>query len=305
MRVVIAGGSGFLGQALAAALARDGHDLTILTRRAAPERAGEGHRMRFVTWNPATADASWTAHLERVDVVVNLAGDSIAEGRWTPAKKQRILQSRLDATRGLVAAVGRSVSPPGVFLSGSAVGYYGSRGDEVVTESDAPGKDFLASVCVQWEQEAERAATRDTRVVCVRTGLVLDPAGGALPKMLLPFRLGVGGPLGSGRQYMPWIHRQDWVDLLRLLLTASAASGAVNATSPSPVTNAQFARTLGRVLRRPAMLPAPAFALRLAMGEMAEALLLTGQRALPAAAQRLGFTFTHPDLEGALLELLG
>lgn len=294
-----------MGRALAAALARDGHDLTILTRRAAPERAGEGHRMRFVTWNPATADAAWTAHLERVDVVVNLAGDSIAEGRWTPAKKQRILQSRLEATRGLVAAVGRSVSPPGVFLSGSAVGYYGSRGDEVVSESDAPGKDFLASVCVQWEQEAERAATRDTRVVCVRTGLVLDPAGGALPKMLLPFRLGVGGPLGSGRQYMPWIHRQDWVDLVKLLLTASAASGAVNATSPSPVTNAQFARALGRVLRRPALLPAPAFALRLAMGEMAEALLLTGQRALPAAAQRLGFTFTHPDLEGALHDLLG
>lgn len=304
MRIVIAGGSGFLGRALNAALGRDGHDLTILTRRQGLEPAGSRAGARLVTWNPSAAEAPWIDTVHGADAVINLAGDSIAEGRWTAPKKHRILQSRLEATRSLVAAIERTSAPPGLFLSGSAVGFYGPRGDEIVTESDGAGRDFLASVCAQWEAEAVRAASSRTRVICLRTGLVLDAKGGALPKMLLPFRLGVGGPLGSGRQYMPWIHRQDWVDLVRFLLSAPAASGAVNATAPSPVTNAAFTRTLGRVLRRPAILPAPPFALRLILGEMADALLLTGQRAVPSAAQRLGFRFAHDDLESALAELL-
>lgn len=304
MRIVIAGGSGFLGQSLVAALARDGHDLTILTRRQVLEPAGRHSGVRLVTWNPSVAEATWADTVHGADVVINLAGDSIAEGRWTAAKKQRILQSRLDATRSLVAAISGAASPPGLFLSGSAVGFYGPRGGETVTESDEAGRDFLASVCVQWEQDAVRAASSRTRVICLRTGLVLDTKGGALPKMLWPFRLGVGGPLGSGRQYMPWIHRRDWVDLVTFLLSESSATGAVNATAPAPVTNAVFTRTLGRVLHRPAILPAPAFALRLVLGEMADALLLTGQRVVPAAAQRLGFRFTHTELESALGELL-
>lgn len=304
MRIVIAGGSGFLGQALVTALGRDGHDLTVLTRRQAPEPAGGRPGARLVTWNPSTAEAPWATTVQGADVVINLAGDSIAEGRWTETKKQRILQSRLEATRSLVAAIGGAASPPGLFLSGSAVGFYGPRGDDVVTESDSPGADFLASVCIQWEHEAARAASSRTRVVYLRTGLVLDARGGALPKMLVPFQLGLGGPLGSGRQFMPWIHRQDWVDLVQFLLASPAASGAINATAPSPTMNAEFTKTLGRVLHRPAFLPAPAFALRLVLGEMADALLLTGQRAVPAVAQRLGFTFTHHALESALRDLL-
>jgi uncharacterized protein (TIGR01777 family) len=304
MRIVIAGGTGFLGQALLAALGRDVHDLTILTRRHILEPAGSRSGARSVTWNPSNAGAPWTGSIDDADVVINLVGDSIAEGRWTAAKKQRILQSRVDATRALAAAISGSASPPGLFLSGSAVGFYGPRGDEIVTESDRAGDDFLASVCAQWEREAVRVASARTRVICLRTGLVLDAKAGALPKMLLPFRLGVGGRLGSGRQYMPWIHRQDWVDLVRFLVANPAASGAINATAPSPVTNAEFTKTLGRVLRRPAFLPTPAFALRLVLGEMADALLLTGQRVVPAAAQRSGYRFAYQGLESALRDLL-
>jgi len=304
MRIVIAGGSGFLGQALAVALGHDGHDLTILSRRQALEPTGARSGARVVTWNPSVVEGTWADTVTGANVVINLAGDSIAEGRWAGPKKQRILHSRLEATRSLVAAIERASAPPALFLSGSAVGYYGPRGDEIVTESDGAGRDFLASVCAQWEQEAGHAASPRTRVIYLRTGLVLDAKGGALPKMLLPFRLGLGGPFGSGRQYMPWIHRQDWVDLVRFLLSAPAASGAVNATAPSPVTNVDFARMLGRVLRRPAVLPAPRFALRLVLGEMADALLLTGQRAIPSEARRLGFSFAYDDLESALRELL-
>lgn len=304
MRIVIAGGSGFLGQALTAALERDGHRLTILTRRQVRESAGSPPGARLVAWNPSALEGPWAETVHGAEVVINLAGESIAEGRWTAAKKRRILQSRLEATRTLVAAITRASAPPALFLSGSAVGFYGPRGDEVVTESNGPGSDFLASVCAQWEQEAAHATSSRTRVISLRTGLVLDAKGGALPKMLLPFRLGVGGPLGSGRQYTPWIHREDWVDLVRFLLSLPAVSGAVNATAPSPVTNAAFAQTLGRVLRRPAVLPAPRFALRLVLGEMADALLLSGQRAVPSAAERLGFRFSHHNVESALRHLL-
>jgi uncharacterized protein (TIGR01777 family) len=191
-----------------------------------------------------------------------------------------------------------------VLISSSGVNYYGSCGDEIVTETHAAGTDFLAAVCIQWEQEAGRAASPRTRAVCLRSGLVLDKAGGALPKMMLPFRFGAGGPLGSGRQYMPWIHKQDWVDLVRFLLAAPAASGPVNATAPHPVTNADFMRAVGRVMHRPAFVPAPAFALRLALGEMADALLLSGQRAVPAYAERLGYRFTHANLDTALEQIL-
>jgi uncharacterized protein (TIGR01777 family) len=185
-------------------------------------------------------------------------------------------------------------------VSGSAVGYYGPLGDAIATEQAPAGSDFLARVCVQWEAEAERAASPRTRVVCVRTGIVLAKDGGALPQMLLPFKLGAGGPVGSGRQYWPWIHRQDWIDLVRWTIQTPAASGPVNAVAPNPVTNKEFARALGRAMHRPAFMPAPAFALRLMLGEMADSLLLSGQRAVPSVAERAGFTFRYTRLDDAL-----
>jgi uncharacterized protein len=278
MKIVMAGGTGFLGRPLAEALAADHHDVLVLTR----------------------ARARWPALIDGADLVVNLAGESIAGKRWSAEQKRRILDSRVTTTRALVDAIGAAVSPPAVFVSGSAVGFYGPRSDEAVTEESPAGSDFLARVCVEWEAEAERAASPRTRVACVRTGLVLEKDGGALAQMLPPFKFGVGGPVGSGRQYWPWIHREDWINLVRWIIHTKAASGPINATAPTPVTNVEFARALGRALHRPAFLPAPSFALRLLLGEMADALLLSGQRAVPAKAERLGFRFGYRDLGQAL-----
>jgi uncharacterized protein (TIGR01777 family) len=279
MRVVIAGGTGFLGHALAASLNADGHDVVV------PPRGS-------------------TSAVDGADAVVNLSGESIAGKRWTAAQKQKSLESRIQITRGLVDAMLAAKKPPAVFVSGSAVGYYGPLGDDVATEDTPPGSDFLASVCVQWEAEARRAAPA-TRVVYVRTGLVLEKDGGALPQMLPPFWIGAGGPVGSGRQYWPWIHRADWVGMVRWAIDNAAVSGPINVSAPAPVTNRDFARALGRALHRPAFMPAPAFALRLLLGEMADALLLSGQRAIPARAQRAGFTFAYPQLDGALQAIFG
>jgi uncharacterized protein (TIGR01777 family) len=296
MRIVIAGGTGFLGTPLAAALRADGHDVTVLTRHteavAQPASA--------VLWVPDGSIGPWARAIEGADAVVNLAGESIAGARWTDAHKRRIRESRTLATRSLAGAIRATSAPPSVLVSGSAVGYYGPHGDERVTELTPPGADFLAQVCVEWEREAVAAATSRTRVVCVRTGLVLEREGGALPQMLPPFRFGVGGRVGSGRQYWPWIHRADWIALVRWVIDSPGVTNAVNATAPEPVANAEFARTLGRVLHRPAMLPAPAFALRAILGEMAGALLLSGQRAVPEAAERHGFAFRYRRLEPAL-----
>jgi uncharacterized protein (TIGR01777 family) len=298
MRIVIAGGSGFLGRPLAAALARDGHEIVVLTRGGG---AARGHaQLRSVVWTPDGETGPWSADIDGAGAVVNLAGESIAGRRWSDAQKQRILDSRLKATRSLVAAVRAAAAPPPVLVSGSAVGYYGPLGDEVATEDTPPGSDFLAHVCVQWEAEAMRAANTGTRVVCLRTGIVLEQDGGALPQMLPPFKFGAGGPVGSGRQYWPWIHRDDWIALVRWAIHTRDAAAALNATAPNPVTNAEFARALGRAMHRPAFVPAPAFALRLMLGEMADALLLSGQRAVPARAERLGFGFRYPRLDEAL-----
>ena len=241
--------------------------------------------------------------IDGAGAVVNLAGESIAARRWTAAQKNRILESRVRATRSLVEAIAKASVPPPVFVSGSAVGYYGPLGDEVSTEETRPGSDFLAQVCAAWEAEASRAATDRTRVVCIRTGLVLEKDGGALPKMLPPFWFGAGGPVGSGRQYWPWIHRDDWIALVKWAIATPAADGAINATAPTPETNRAFAQALGRAMHRPSLMPAPAFALRLLLGEMADALLLSGQRAVPAKAQRLGFTFKYSRLDDALREI--
>ena len=277
MRIVLSGGTGFLGRPLAAALTAAGHQTVVLPR----------------------AQTGWAKEIDGADAVVNLAGESIAARRWSDAHKARVLDSRLNVTRTIVNAIRDAASPPPVLVSGSAVGYYGPLGDEIAAEDTPPGSDFLASVCAQWEAEAMRAADR-VRVVCVRTGLALERDGGALPQMLPPFKFGVGGPVGSGRQYWPWIHRDDWIALVRWAIDIPSVTGPVNATAPAPVTNAEFARALGRALHRPVFMPAPAFALRLLLGEMADALLLSGQRAVPAKAQRLGFTFRYYQLDDAL-----
>ena len=262
-----------------------------------PARTPRG--VRSVAWTPNGDAGPWAREIDNAAAVVNLAGESIAAKRWTDAHKKRILDSRVLATRSLAAAIRSASTPPPVFVSGSAVGYYGPCGDEIVVEDTRAGSDFLAHVCVQWEAEAQKAGDR-TRVVCIRTGLPLERDGGALPAMLPPFWFGAGGPLGSGRQYWPWIHRADWVALLRWAIDTPSAAGPINATGPAPVTNRHFVRALGRAMHRPAFMPAPGFALRLLLGEMADALLLAGQRAVPTKAQRLGFTFRYASVEDAL-----
>jgi uncharacterized protein (TIGR01777 family) len=303
MRIVIAGGSGFLGSALATHLASDGHDLTILTRQKSDTRS-TGGRIRYEAWLPDGRSGPWARAVEQADAVINLSGESIAGKRWSASQKQKILDSRLLATRSLTAAIRESANRPRVFISGSAVGYYGDRGDETLTEASAPGSDFLADVCRQWEAAANSVADI-TRVVVMRTGIVLDRRGGALPKMLPPFFMFAGGPIGSGRQYMPWIHKEDWVRLTSFALANESIHGATNATGPQPVTNKEFASALGRALKRPSFMPAPGFALRLALGEMADALLLSGQRALPVRAADAGFTFRFSNVDDALADIFG
>lgn len=267
----------------------------VLTRRkGAPDES--------IEWHPDGSAGSLPAHLEGVDAVVNLAGENIAGGRWTAARKKRLRDSRVLSTRTLVRAIAACAQPPKVFISGSAVGYYGPRGDEPIAESSPPGTDFLARLCIEWEHEARLAESTKTRVAVVRTGLPLAKEGGALGKMLLPFKLGLGAALGSGEQYMPWIHIDDWTAMVMWLIRNDRASGAFNASAPVPVTNDTFTRTLGRVLRRPAVLRAPTLVLQAALGEMSS-MIVSGQRMVPAAAEQLGFSFSHRNLEPALRSL--
>jgi uncharacterized protein (TIGR01777 family) len=309
MKVVIAGGSGFLGSPLSWAWAEEEHDVRVLTRSLPPGQA----QHESGTGSPGITRVGWAAdgttrqlaqEIAGSTAVVNLAGESIAGPRWTAARKQALRESRLLATRSLATAIAESADPPSTFLSGSGVGYYGDRGAEALTEESSPGSDFLARLCVDWETEARPAARAGVRVITLRTGLVLDRSEGVLKKMLLPFRFFVGGPLGGGRQYMPWIHRHDWVEMVRWLVATPAVEGPVNVTAPHPVTNAEFARALGRALGRPALLPAPGFAMKIVLGEMATA-ALTGQRALPAKAQRHGYHFRYPEIAIAFRGIFG
>jgi uncharacterized protein len=302
MKIVIAGGSGFLGTALSRTLAAEGHDVAILTRLTS-NRNPAPPRVSFVQWDPNGNIGPWAKAMEGATAIVNLAGESIAAKRWSAAQKQKLRESRLLATRSLTTAIRQAAGPPIAFISGSAVGYYGDRGDETLTEASPPGTDFLASLAKDWEAAASEVASV-TRVALVRTGIVLDRRGGALPKMLPPFQMFVGGPLGTGTQYMPWVHKDDWVRLVAWMIAAEGARGPLNATSPSPVTNAEFSRALGHALKRPSLLPAPAFALRLALGEMADALLLSGQRVLPVRATDLGFSFRYSNIDEALASVL-
>lgn len=299
VKVIVTGGTGFIGKALIDSLLKEGAPATVFTRSAQP-RIPAG--VESIVWSEA--HRRWRKALDGADAVVHLAGESIADGRWSPARKKRIRDSRVAGTRMLVEALAECRRKPPVLVSCSAVGYYGPCGDERLDETAKPGTDFLAGVCTAWEREAARAAELGMRVVCLRNGLVLGRDGGALPRMLLPFHFFVGGPIGSGRQWMSWIHRADLVRLIRFVMEEESVEGAVNAVAPNPVTNREFSRTIGRVMRRPSVFPVPAFALRLVFGEMAQALLLSGQRAVPARALEAGFRFNYPELEPALKAVL-
>jgi uncharacterized protein (TIGR01777 family) len=296
MKVVVTGGSGFLGGALVAALRGDGHETTVLTRRP-PRGRGE------MQWNASPSLGPWTKAFEGASAVINLAGEPIAEGRWTAAKKRTILASRVEATQAVVAALRAAGGPGTALLSGSAVGYYGTHRDEPLDESSPAGHDFLATVCREWEGEA--AAASGARVVLLRTGFVVARDGGALPRLALPFHFFAGGPLGSGRQVMSWIHRDDWVAMARWALGHPTLQGPLNLTAPTPVTNREMAHAVGRALHRPSFMPTPAFALRLALGEMADALILNGQRVLPRIATDRGFRFRYQKIEEALAAIYG
>ena len=282
--------SGYLGQALVRSLAAAGHDVSVLTRRA--------RNRDDIVWTPNGSSGPWAGALVGVDVVVNLAGEGMADERWTPARKRALVDSRVQATSSLVEAVLGLPRPPRVFVSGSGVGIYGPRGDEYVTEATSAGSDFVAGMAVAWERAAAPVASR-CPLVLLRTAMVVGHGGGALGQMLLPFKLGLGGRLGSGQQWMPWIHLDDWVTLTVRLMNDPAATGPFNLTSPGPVRNADFTRALGSALRRPTVLPVPALGLKIAFGELAD-MLLTGQRAMPAKADAIGFRFRYPRIDEAL-----
>ncbi len=293
MKILISGGSGLIGTATSAALQGDGHSVVRLVR------PGKGAKAGDVQWDPMRATVD-VAGLEGVDVVIHLSGAGIADGRWTEARKQILRSSRIDTTRVLVDSLSRLKQKPRVLIVASAIGYYGSRGDEILTESSAIGTDFLALLCRDWEAEASRAAAMGIRTVMLRFGVVLSGKGGALPKMLTPFKLGVGGRLGDGQQWMSWIAIEDVLGIIRHAIANEQVSGPVNVVAPNPVRNEEFTRLLAAMLHRPAIFPAPAFVLRLAMGEMADAVLLSSDRVKPERMLAAGYKFRFEILEPAL-----
>jgi uncharacterized protein (TIGR01777 family) len=301
MKILVTGSTGLVGTALVSALAGAGHTICRLLR---PESAARGGAKDGfdVPWNPATKELGGAA--VGADAVVNLAGASIAGGRWTAERKALLRSSRVDTTRALVTALAKMNARPRVLVSASAIGYHGSRGDESLKEESAAGKDFLASLAQEWEAEAVKAEALGIRVVRARFGIILARHGGALAKMLLPFKLGVGGRIGSGQQWMSWVTLDDVVAILRFALETGTVQGAINVVGPGAVRNAEFTRELARALHRPALFPAPGFALRLLLGEMADALLLSSQRVVPQKLQQLGYRFLHPDLAVALAAVL-
>jgi hypothetical protein len=299
MRVAISGSSGLIGTALTEALRADGHDVLPLVRSAAGTAGGSG----AIAWDPVAGTVDARA-LERLDAVVHLAGAGIGDKRWTEARRAEILESRTQGTGLLAHTLAQLSEPPGVFVSASAIGFYGDRGDEELTETSGHGSGFLANLCVAWEQATQPARDAGIRTVVARTGIVLTRRGGALPKMLPLFRFGLGGPFGSGAQWMSWISLADEIAALRLLLTSSV-EGPVNLTAPQPVTNKQFAKALGRALRRPAVLPVPKLGPRLVLGrEMADEVLFASQRVRPRVLQDGGFDFAHSELPDALTAVL-
>jgi uncharacterized protein len=302
MRILVSGSTGFLGTALIEALAGEGHTIVRLARPDTGQPVECSARVQSVLWDPVDGQFG-AAAAEGSDALVHLAGASIADGRWNAARKNVLRTSRIEATRHLIGALSKLKQPPRVIVASSASGFYGDRGDETLTESSAPGNDFLAALCRDWEAEIARGSEFGARVVMLRFGIILAAHGGALPRMALPFKMGAGGRLGSGRQWMSWLTLAEAVAMIRFALTNSGLAGPTNAAAPNPVQNAEFTRILAKTLHRPALFPAPAFALRLAIGEMADALLLISHRMKPSKLQQTGYRFAQPELTAALTEV--
>lgn len=302
MKILVTGSTGLVGTALVSDLKRVGHTVCRLVRPGTKMEAIRGAEGFDVRWDPEKGELGGAA--VGADAVVNLAGASIADGRWTTERKKLLRTSRVDSTRALVNALAKMAARPRVLVSASAIGYYGNRGEEVLNEESAPGSDFLSEVAKDWEAEAEKAEVLGIRVVRARFGVILAGSSGALPQMARPFRFGVGGRIGSGQQWMSWIMLQDVVAILQLALENGAVRGPLNVVSAQPVRNVEFTLALAKALHRPALFPAPAFALRLALGEMADALLLSSQRVVPRELERLEYGFLHPDLGTALAAAL-
>lgn len=306
MRVFVTGGTGLVGSRLVPRLRERGDTPVVLSRKAGPAREKLGAGIDVVEGDPMVA-GPWMSKIDECDGVIHLAGENVFGGRWTPAFKQLLMDSRTKSTRNIAEALKRKPlrgdGKPKVFVCASAIGYYGPHGDEEVTEESPAADDFLAKVCVEWEREARAVESAGVRAAQIRVGIVLDKKGGALAKLLTPFRLGAGGPVASGKQYMSWIHQDDLVSLFLFALDTPGATGALNGTAPNPVTNKVFGNALGKALSRPSFMPTPGFALKLLLGEAAD-LVIQGQRVLPKKSLALGFTFAYPTIDVALKQIL-
>ncbi len=300
MNVVVAGGTGFIGSSLIPLLRLGGHDVVVLTRDTS--RAPLKADVKLVRWDGVT-QGEWAVHVRNADAVINMAGESIGSGRWTPSRKERIVTSRINATRALLESIRLGEKRPSLFISSSAVGYYGPVDSGDVTEDHPPGSGFLADVCLRWEQEASAVGELGPRVVILRTGVVIGEKGGALERMLLPFRLYAGGPVGSGKQWFPWVHGDDMAGVILFALGHPELAGPVNVVAPESVDMRAFCAALGVALSRPSWIPVPAMALRAALGEMAD-MVLTGQRVVPAKLLALGYRFRYPALAAALASVV-
>lgn len=301
MRVIITGGTGLIGRPLCAALLAEGHDVVVLSRN--PDRVkAMPAGVQLMAWDGRTANG-WGPVVDGANAMINLAGEGLADGRWSDERKARILHSRIDAGKAVLQAIEQATNKPAVLIQSSAVGYYGPRQDEIITEASGPGSDFLARLCFDWEASTAPVERLGLRRPVIRTGIVLSNEGGAFPKLVLPFRLFAGGPIGSGKQWYPWIHIEDEIRAILFLLGHESATGPFNLTAPAPMTNRELAATIGKVMGRPAFFPVPSFAMRILFGEMAT-VLLDGQRAIPQRLQEFGFTFHYPTAEEALRNLL-
>ena len=304
MKIVIAGGTGFLGRALVNHLAARGHDIVVLSRTPSPAQLPG----RQVGWDPdgglpttgTSEQLAWPGEIDGADAIVNLAGAGMADKRWSAARKDLLRKSRVRSTRSLVAAIRAATQRPSIFIQGSAVGFYGPSDDRVFDESFPPGADLLGDMCTAWEAEAHPVSALGPRLVIMRSGVVLAKDGGVLPPMVRPFKLFVGGPVATGHQYLSWIHRDDWLSFVTWAIDTPSVSGVYNVTSPAPVTNEEFSKAIGRAVQRPCWLRVPAFALRTLFGEMANDMLIHGQRVIPKRAQDAGFRFTYPAVDAAL-----
>jgi uncharacterized protein (TIGR01777 family) len=301
MRVIITGATGFIGRALAEELAQGDYEIVALSRN--PQIKSELNKISYIEWDAKNPNG-WTDYVDGAYAVVNLTGENISAGRWTRKRKEEILQSRLNAGKAIVEAVKRVKRKPKVIVQASAIGFYGSREDEVLEESSYPGSGYLPEVAQKWELSTQEVEALGVRHVIIRTGIVLGKGGGAFPRLIQPFRFFVGGPLGSGKQWFSWIHLEDEIKAIRFLMENENLNGAFNLTAPAPLVMKDFCKILGQVMHRPCWLKVPGFMLRLIMGEMAEALLLTGQRVLPKRLLEAGYQFLYPEAEPALQQIL-